>query len=184
MTVALIFTTLVLPVLAGVKILASLLGLVVVALALPFARQAEPPALPATVSRHTAPGWQFIRLPAWANWCWGNDKYGAEGNWFWQGKTFWRRYVWLALRNPANNLQRYRWFRFDTEPGLVRHVGSTAVDDVAGDAGWQLVWQGVRASSASGLTGTALSGTWRCLGYAQSGSEDIANQVTLWQRIS
>lgn len=145
MTIALIFTALMLPALAGVKILAALLGLFVVAIALPFAHQADPPALPSTVSRHTAPGWRFIRLPAWADWCWGNDKYGAEGNWFWHGKTFWRRYVWLALRNPANNLQRYRWFRFDTDPDRVRHVGSTAVDDVAGLAGWQVAWQGLRA---------------------------------------
>lgn len=42
----------------------------------------------------------------------------------------------------------------------------------------------LRPSAASGLTGTALSGTWRCLGYAQSSIEDIANQITLWQRIS
>lgn len=138
-------TFLLLPFLALIKIAASLLGLVVVAVALPFAKEDTPPQLPNTVSRTTSPDWHYVRLPLWANWIWGNDKYGAEGNWFWEGKTFWGRYVWLALRNPANNLQRYSWFRFDTEPGKVKYHGSLTVNDVAGLAGQQLVWQDWRA---------------------------------------
>lgn len=130
------------PFLVVAKALAILLGLFVVAIALPFAKESTPPALPSTVNRTVADGWKYIALPKWANWLWGNDKYGAEGNWFWNGKTFWKRYVWLALRNPANNLQRYSLFRFDTDPKEVRWIGDKLVDDVRGFSGFQIAWQG------------------------------------------
>lgn len=125
-----------------VKLLASVLGLVVVLIALPFSKKVIPPEIPTTVSRIVADGWQFIRLPLWADWCWGNDKYGAEGNWFWNAKTFWRRYWWLAIRNPANNLQRYSLFRFNANPAQIRYLGTNLINDVKGIPGWQLVWQG------------------------------------------
>lgn len=141
----LVLTFLLFPLLAVTKVIASLAGLVVVALALPFAYYDDPPNLPDTVSRHVDYSWRYKRLPAWADWCWGNDKYGAEGNWFWLGKSFWKQYQWLALRNPANNLQRYSIFRFDTQPAEVQYKGDLFVDDVAGKAGWQLVYQGWRA---------------------------------------
>lgn len=141
-------TLVLLPILAAAKIVAVLLGLVAVAVALPFAYSASPPALPATVQRSIYPGWSYLRLPAWANWLWGNDKYGAMGNWLWRDRdplSYWAQYVWLALRNPANNLQRYGLFRFDADPGRVRCWGARRVDDVAGLAGWQLVSCGWRA---------------------------------------
>lgn len=141
-------TALALPALAAIKIAAVLLGLVAVAVALPFAYYTSPPALPATVQRSIYPGWSYLRLPAWADWLWGNDKYGAMGNWLWADRdplSYWSQYVWLALRNPANNLQRYGLFRFDTDPARVRCWGDRRVDDVAGLAGWQLVSCGWRA---------------------------------------
>jgi hypothetical protein len=141
-------TLVLLPILAAAKIVAVLLGLVAVAVALPFAYSASPPALPATVQRSIYPGWSYLRLPVWADWLWGNDKYGAMGNWLWRDRdplSYWAQYVWLALRNPANNLQRYSLFRFDTDPARVRCWGDLRVDDVAGLAGWQLVSCGWRA---------------------------------------
>ena len=42
----------------------------------------------------------------------------------------------------------------------------------------------LRAASAGNATGTALSGTWRCLGYAAWSESYPDNATTLWQRIS
>lgn len=74
----------------------TLIGLIVVPLALLFCNPA---------SEH---------LPRWA-WLWDNDETGINGDGDatggWRGpehangreRTFWWRYAWLALRNPANN---------------------------------------------------------------------------------
>ncbi len=140
-----IATIIVFPFLVAIKALAILLGLFVVAIALPFAKEDFPPDLPDTVTRTVSPDWKYVRLPKWADWLWGNDKYGAEGNWFWPMGTFWSRYSWLALRNPANNLQRYFIFRFDTNPEEVKFLGDKIVDDVRGLAGLQIVWQDWKA---------------------------------------
>ena len=88
------------PFLVAIKVLASLLGLFIVAIALPFARESSPPPLPETVSRTVADGWRYVALPSWADWIWGNDKYGAEGRGFfgfqiaWQG---WRAGLYWIL---------------------------------------------------------------------------------------
>jgi len=138
-------TLILFPFLVAIKALASVLGLFVVAIALPFVKEDIPPKLPKTITRTVSSGWTYIRLPKWADWCWGNDKYGAEGNWFWNGKSFWKRYQWLALRNPANNLQRYNLFRFDTDPKEVKFLGDKLLDDVRGLSGFQIVWQDWKA---------------------------------------
>lgn len=36
-------------------------------------------------------------------WIWQNQDDGARGN------TWWERYVWLALRNPVDNLKHAEW---------------------------------------------------------------------------
>lgn len=70
----------------------TLLGIVIVPLALLFCDED---------SEH---------LPIWA-WFWDNDDTGINGDPGWRSpehangreRTFWYRFLWLALRNPANN---------------------------------------------------------------------------------
>jgi len=53
-------------------------------------------------------------LPVWA-WPWDNDEavYGINGGYAWMRQydqdafTFWRRFTWLALRNPSHNFAYY-----------------------------------------------------------------------------
>ena len=53
-------------------------------------------------------------LPNFA-WLWDNDETGINGDGGWRGpehangqeRTFWWRFLWLALRNPANNWSYY-----------------------------------------------------------------------------
>ena len=59
------------PFLVVAKALAILLGLFVVAIALPFAKESTPPTLPSTVNRTVADGWKYIALPKWADRLWG-----------------------------------------------------------------------------------------------------------------
>lgn len=68
-----------------------LLGLVVVAVALPFASNDQ--------------------LPKWG-WPWDNADHGIDGDDFWivskgAGRGWWASYQWLALRNPTFNFSKY-----------------------------------------------------------------------------
>ncbi len=61
-------------------------------------------------------------LPRWA-WLWDNDETGINGDAGWCGpehangreRTFWWRFLWLAVRNPANNWG-YRVLGWETSP--------------------------------------------------------------------
>ena len=76
-----------------VHILAILVGLVVVAIAIPFEKDGK--------------------LPSWANKFWGNDHDTNYGDGGWQNehcvglkrdpKGYVCQYIWLAVRNPAHN---------------------------------------------------------------------------------
>lgn len=126
------------PFLAVIKILAALLGLVAVALALPFSKETDPPELPEGVERIVYEGWSYRELPNWANWIWGNNKYGSLGNWFWveydDPKKFLSQYKWLAIRNPANNLNQSSLFTLRGRHS-VKVWGDEEVNDVKGKAG-------------------------------------------------
>lgn len=136
------------PLLVICKILAIMLGFIAVALALPFSKVDKAPELPKGVKRTVFEGWEYERLPKWADWLWGNDKYGAQGNWFWPDyhdvKSFKGKYIWLALRNAANNLNRYSLFRYETDASTFKVFGTNRVNDVEGLAGCQLVSSGWR----------------------------------------
>ena len=130
------FWLLAFPLLAITKIALTLLGFIVVPLALPFAKvvasSKEPP----------YPEWQYKVLPQWANFIWGNDKYGAMGNKtqvgeFFSTTSFMAQLIWLAWDNPAYNLHNYSWFA----PVLVAEkiYGTVDVNDAQGKAGCQLV---------------------------------------------
>jgi len=133
------FWLLAFPLLAITKIALSLLGFIVIPIALPFAKvvfsDKEPP----------YPGWEYKILPQWANWIWGNDKYGTMGNKtqvgeFFAPESFMAQLIWLAWDNPANNLHNYSWFA----PVLVadKVYGNPDVNDTKAIAGCQLVLSG------------------------------------------
>lgn len=78
---AILYTLLTLPLLLLGKLLISLLGLIMVPIGLLFSKVEEPPENP---NRVVDEPWKYVVLkPQWIQDIWGNDKYGAEGNWFW-----------------------------------------------------------------------------------------------------
>lgn len=106
-----------------------LAGPVVVALALPFARNNHLP-----------------KLFAW----WDNPDYGIRGNRAYRTKKAYNpllrwsgkwpsNWYWLAIRNPANGLTRSRMFSVrQADCDYIRHKGSVVVDN--GYPGWQFVY--------------------------------------------
>lgn len=80
------------------------------------------------------------RLPAWAEWCWGNRDHGNDGANFWAKRTLgwpnWLRcYWWLAIRNPTFNWSKYiLGVTRSNAPQIV--FGNSDVDEDTGNAGW------------------------------------------------
>lgn len=129
---------------ALVKYSLTLLGLLVVAAAIPYARYTGK-----TIGDPVL--WRERHLPRWA-WLWGNDRDGTLGDkrGWWRNKsagspeTFWNQYRWLALRNPVNNLQRV-WPLYINGKDLSKgYVGDYRVDDDPFGGGWHFVWSGWR----------------------------------------
>lgn len=127
-----------------VRVVLILVGLVVVPLAMPLLVTEGPP-VPFT----QAPGnWQFKRLPAWA-WLWSNDRDGAAGDkrgWWHLNAPFGlgayhplSMFVWLALRNPANNMRFTRWLGCPVTECDYRYWGDENVEDRPGDGGCRLL---------------------------------------------
>lgn len=127
-----------------VRVVLILLGLVVVPLAMPLLVTEGPP-VPFT----QAPGnWQFRRLPAWA-WLWSNDRDGAVGDkrgWWHLNAPFGlgayhplSMFVWLALRNPANNMRFTRWLGCPVTDCDYRYWGDENVEDRPGEGGRRLL---------------------------------------------
>lgn len=138
-----------------IKLVLSLLGLIVVPIALRFAN--------------------YGKLPRWA-WLWDNDRDGLEGpDWYrlryapnhWLAKSF-PRFWWLAVRNPCNNLRFVEALDLDIRPIRVRYVGSK-VEMIPknarnnGTIGF-IAWQGIKA------------GVWVIHAY----SEETVARVNYW----
>ncbi len=129
-----------------IRLTAIILGLFIVALALPF-RTEKPVTNP---DEQAYPSRKIVHLPKWA-WLWDND---AEGmmSWMdewpemcWNGKpdSFLSMWQWAAWRNPANNMRFVR--------GLALYVpdtkewnfwGDTKVDDkdYVNGKGWNFIY--------------------------------------------
>ena len=100
-----------------VSIFLQLIGLVVVAVALPFRKEdtsGDNDGAPRTFTQYPTYGvWQRIRLPRWALW-WDNAYDGLlgdkRGEWakLCNGKhsSLWWMYWWAAVRNPVNYYSR------------------------------------------------------------------------------
>lgn len=97
-------------VLFPVRIILVIMGLPIVAIALPFATERE------TDRVASWDQWRLIRLPWWA-WLWDNKRDGAMGDVRgtypdrqapdWADTEYLLAYNWLALRNPVNNFSRW-----------------------------------------------------------------------------
>lgn len=114
------------------------LGLIVVAIALPFR----------TFGNSVSDGRKIINLPSWA-WLWGNDFDGVLGDkrgWWeahtpfgWPVTSFMAMYWWLAIRNPANNMRRVSLFSAPIVGSTITYIGDRNVADRPGEGGWQFV---------------------------------------------
>lgn len=133
------------PLLLVLKLVAVLLGFILVPIGLIKPKTVDNPE--AFEGRIVDQPWEMVHLqPQWIQSIWGSDKYGAEGNWFWNddGKqdTFWKRFVWLAVRNPVSNLDRkIPWMKiYDIKGSDVSYIGDKLVSDVKPTEGMQYAW--------------------------------------------
>lgn len=121
-----------------VRAVLMVLGLVVVPVALPFTKW--------TVSVSDRRNIEV--LPDWA-WLWSNDFDGTLGDrrGWWDAHApfglgsyhFLSKFIWLALRNPVNNLRRTDWFSCPVRDCYVMYIGKFNVEDKVGKTGWQFV---------------------------------------------
>lgn len=139
-----------------VRVALILVGLPVVAIAIPFAQ----------LGLSVSDGRTILNLPRWA-WLFGNDYDGLLGD-----KRFWWRdncdalvlfglrpllrrlgvaldplpvdswlacFWWAAIRNPVNNLRLVRGFNCPVSECVIRFLGASVVEDKPGYSGWQFV---------------------------------------------
>jgi len=114
------------------------LGLVIVAIALPFRKD----------DISVSDGRKIVNLPKWA-WLWGNDFDGVLGDkrgWWaantpfgWDVNSYMAMYWWTAIRNPANNMRRVSLFSAPIVGSIIRFKGQYEVSDKPGMGGWQFV---------------------------------------------
>lgn len=87
-------------------------------------------------------------LPDWA-WLWSNDFDGTLGDkrrW-WDvhapfglgAHHFFSKFIWLAVRNPVNNLRRTSMFSCPVDMCYIDFAGKATVEDKPGMGGWQFV---------------------------------------------
>lgn len=125
--------------LIAARLIAILLGLFVVAAALPFRIKDY------SVSDNR----QIVNLPGWA-WLWGNDHDGLLGDkrlWWanntplgWAVDSFMAMYWWAAIRNPANNMRQLDAFSAPVIDSQIKYLGRYTVEDKPNLDGWQFVW--------------------------------------------
>lgn len=131
------------------KIVLAVVGLVVVALALPFRTESGMPCV-FSDPRFTHLGqWRLCRLPRWALW-WDNPfdgLYGdARGWWANQCLEAGRAYdswascwLWAAIRNPVNYFSRQVIGVDVAECTIARLAGADYVEADQGAPGWQVL---------------------------------------------
>ena len=147
-----------------------LLGLPIVALAIPFRR--------AGVS--ASDGREIVNLPRWA-WLWGNDFDGLLGDkrGWWANNTpfgvavdsYLAMWWWAAVRNPVNNLRFVKGINCPVSQCAIVNQGDYTVEDKPGQGGFQFV--------------TAYSGssTWYGLYWVHEWSDTRALVVRLGYKI-
>lgn len=139
-----------------VRVVLILVGLPVVALAMPFS----------VIDHSVSDGRLIENLPRWA-WLFGNDYDGLQGDkrgWWGANcdasvlfgllpllrrlgvpldpltKTDWlARWWWAAVRNPVNNLRLVPGFNCPVSECVIRFLGAPVVEDKPGYSGWQFV---------------------------------------------
>lgn len=71
-------------------------------------------------------------------WFWGNDEDGYDPEWYARAHPTWnrfvRRYMWAAVRNPANNLRFIKSLHPPPDPTRIRFAKGER---------WLLCWQGL-----------------------------------------
>jgi hypothetical protein len=125
--------------LVAVRLLAIIVGLFLVAVALPFRR----------LGRSVSDGRPIINLPGWA-WLWDNAHDGMLGDkrlWWaqntpfgWPVDSYLAMWWWAAIRNPANNMRLLAMFSAPVDGAKIRYRGDYTVEDKPGFDGWQLCW--------------------------------------------
>jgi hypothetical protein len=116
------------------------LGLLIVPIALLFRREEL---LTATAFGFQYEGWCYVKLPNWA-WLWDNDEVGAMGDYTWplnckNPSSYWSMFIWLAIRNPINNLQQVFGQKLD-ETAIIKYCGDRLVESTTyPHEGWHLV---------------------------------------------
>lgn len=149
-----------------------LLGLIVVPLALPFAK--EDIKTLATFKSYPHAGWWVLKeLPIWA-YPWSNSHDGSLGDkrgWWanefdFKHDKFWPQFRWLVIRNPINNILRSKFFSCPVSQCDIEYQGKYLVSDHAEEDG--LGWQFVTATHKE--TKKTYSGFYAV--YLYPGSED------------
>lgn len=140
-----------------VKLIMAVVGLFVVAVALPF-RTGETKHL--TSSHNEAYEWGVITLPTWA-WLWSNDSDGSLGDsrGWWAAnavfgldhQSFFAQWWWLCIRNPVNNLRYTKLMSCDVSKAEITYEGSFYVRDKPDQAGSQFVTAEVDGRKYHGL---------------------------------
>ena len=140
-----------------VKLSMAVIGLFVVAVALPF-RKGETKWL--SSSHNEAYEWGVITLPKWA-WLWSNDSDGSLGDsrgWWAKNAVFglphtsyFAQWWWLCIRNPVNNLRYTKLMSCDVSKAEITHQGDYFVRDKPDFAGYQFVVATVEGRSYYGL---------------------------------
>lgn len=129
-----------------VRLLLIATGFVMVPLALPFREW----------STSVMDNRRIWTLPLWA-WLWSNDFDGTMGDkrgwWdahapFGLGAKHWfSQFVWLAIRNPANNFRRTKLGSCPVQECFIAFKGDFRVSDKPGMGGWRFIWAKHRDTS-------------------------------------
>lgn len=120
------------------NVLLDLIGLLVVAVAIPFRVE----------GKSLSDGRPIVNLPKWC-WLFGNDYDGLLGDkrGWWKDNTpfnlpvdhFLSMYWWAAIRNPVNNMRLTSLYSCPVDGSVITYVGDKRVRDKAGQEGWQFV---------------------------------------------
>lgn len=121
-----------------VRLLGIVAGLLVVALAIPFA----------VPGYSLSDGRRITNLPRWA-WLFGNDFDGLLGDkrlWWaantpfgWAVDSFLAMWWWAAIRNPVNNMRLVPGLSCPVAECVITYRGAHTVEDKPGLGGWQFV---------------------------------------------